>query len=166
MSKLIRDLNKIKSNRTTEWLSPSQQSAFISIKTILRIPSTVNLFGHSGVGKTFLGWTLANELNFAYLSRPDLVNNVSGEKYDGVVLDNCYAERQAHRELLKILQFQYISRAVLITRQIIKDYTQFVELRLTDLDIIVVQKNLVDLGMSPVTRKDIPNLWYMVNSSL
>lgn len=64
MSQFVRRLNQIKSNRIPEWLTPSQQEAFFKVKTALRTPSTVNLFGRVGVGKTFLGWTLAHELNF------------------------------------------------------------------------------------------------------
>lgn len=166
MSQFVRHLNQIKSNRIPEWLTPSQQEAFFKVKTALRTPSTVNLFGRVGVGKTFLGWTLAHELNFFYLSDPVLIKTITSNQYSGLILDNCRADRQTHRELLKILQFQNINKAVFISRQMIKDYTQFVELNLTDSDIFTVEQNLIDAGVLSLTQDDVPNLWYLVNSSL
>lgn len=166
MSQFVRLLNQIKNKRTIEWLTPSQQIALSGIKTALRVPATVNLFGRAGVGKTFLGWTLATELNFVYLPHPDLVVTVNSAEYDGVILDNCRAERQAHRELLKVLRFQDVSRAVLISRQMVKDYTHFVELYLTDSDILTVQQNLTSAGVLSHTREGASSLWYLVNPSL
>lgn len=166
MSQFIRHLNQIKSKRTVEWLTPSQQAALSSIRNALRIPATVNLFGRAGVGKTFLGWTLASELDFAYLPQPDLINTVNGTEYDGVILDNCRAERQAHRELLKTLRFQDVGRAVIITRQTVQDYTHFVELHLTTSDILTAQQNLTGAGVLSIHRYEVPNLWYLVNLSL
>lgn len=166
MSQFVHRLNQIKSNRTPEWLTPSQLEVFFKVKTALCVPSTINLFGRTGVGKTFLGWALAYELNFFYLPDPALVKTITSNQYSGIILDNCRADRQTHRELLKILQFQNINKAMFISRQMIKDYTQFVELNLTDSDILAVRENLTDVGMLPLTEDDVPNLWYLVNSSL
>jgi hypothetical protein len=166
MSQFVRRLNQIKSNRTPEWLTSSQQEVLFKVKTALRVPSTINLFGHVGVGKTFLGWTLAHELNFSYLPDPALVKTITNNWYSGIILDNCRADRQTHRELLKILQFQEINKAVFISRQMIKDYTPFIELNLTHSDISAVRQNLTDAGMLSLTEDDVPNLWHLVNSSL
>jgi hypothetical protein len=166
MSQFIRHLNQIKKKRAVEWLTPSQQVACSSIKATMRIPTTVNLFGHPGVGKTFLSWTIASELDFTYLPHPDLISIISNAKHNGVIVDNCQADRQTHRKILKMMRFHNVDRVIIITRQIIKDYTQFVELKLTQPDIVTVQQNLVTIGVLPANIADTPTLWYLVNSSL
>jgi hypothetical protein len=166
MSQFIRHLNQIKNKRKIEWLTPSQRSALSSVKNELQVPSTVNLFGLVGAGKTFLGWTLANELNFAYLTHPGKMIQFNKLYYEGVVVDNCNSERNAHRELLKMIRFQQIAYAVFITRRMIKDYTHFVELHVTPYDIQAAQQNLIHAKI-PLTHRDNPlNLWCLVNSSL
>jgi hypothetical protein len=166
MSQFIRHLNQIKNKRTFEWLTPSQRAALSSIKNVLQVPSTVNLFGPAGTGKTFLGWTLANVLSFAYLTHPDKIIQFNKLDHEGVVVDNCNSERNAHRELLKMIRFQQINHAVFITRRMIKDYTHFVELYVTAHDIETVQQNLIHAKIPLIHRDNPPNLWCLVNSSL
>ena len=166
MSQFIRHLNQIKNKRTVEWLTPSQQAVRSSITDTLRIPTTVNLFGNQGVGKTFLCWTLASELRFTYLPHPGLVTSLSNAQHDGVIIDNCRADRQMHREILKTMRFHNVDRVIIVTQQMIKDYTQFVELRLTESDILTVQQNLADIGVLPSIKGETPTLWHLVNSSL
>lgn len=167
MSQLIRHLNQIKNKRTKDSLNPSQQLAFLSINNALRIPSTVNLFGQIGTGKTYLSWILAGELNFAYLPHPNQISHLDGSKHEGVIIDNCLSERKFHRELLKTVQLYQFNRAIFITRHMINDYTYFVELKLTVKDILAVQNNLINIGILLTPDETTPpNLWYLVNSFL
>lgn len=165
MSELIRTLNLIKAKRTATWLTDSQQAALIALRDILRIPYAVNLYGAIGVGKTFLGWHLADEFQYAYFPHIDFF--VKAERLDapGVVIDNCRSDRQHHRETLKMLGFHSIRHSVLISREPIRDFIHCVELDLTANDIARVHDNLKMVGIS----RDVQNpshLWYLVNPGL
>ena len=166
MSQLIRYLNQIKNKQKIDWLTPSQQLAFSSIKDALQVPSTVNLFGSAGAGKTFLGWNLAHELSFAYLTHPEKISRFDRFGQEGIIVDNCNSERYDHRELLKMTRFRQINRAIFITRRMINDYTHFVELYATAHDIQAARQNLIDAKILLAHRENPPNLWYLVNPSL
>ena len=165
MSDFIRHLNLIKTRRTQAWLTPSQQIALARLQKVLPVPGTVNLFGGIGSGKTFLAWFLAEQLTGMYLTHPDALKEIEEVDTAVLILDNCQAERQAHRELLKELQFRQVRHAVLITRQLIHDYTHYVELALTSTDLQYAHKNLSTLGLGS-TSADPSNLWHLVNSCI
>jgi hypothetical protein len=165
MSSFVRHLNLIKIKRTLTWLTPSQQVAFTQVEKELRASSTVNLFGGVGVGKTFLTWMLADQLNYGYISHPEELGQVSRSELKGVVVDNCRPNRLAHRDLLKELRFHGVPHAVLVTRQMIYDYTHYVELQLTKEDETQVQENLISVGIVLI-RTNQPNLWHLVNPYL
>jgi len=164
VSDFIRALNLIKTRRTPAWLTPSQQEALAALQEALRIPGTVNLFGATGVGKTFLGWTLADELGYTYFPHISRLEQLEDPQATGVILDNCQPERQAHRNTLKMLRFCNARYAVLITRQMVHDYTHYVELRLTPADQAKVCENLAPLGFFEISET--PNLWHLVNPHL
>lgn len=165
MSDFIRALNLIKKQRNLTWLTASQQGAMAALQEALRVPGTVNLCGAAGVGKTFLAWTLADELSYTYFPHINRLEQVEDLHTTGVILDNCPPERQAHRNTLKTLRFRNVHYAVLITRQVIHDYTHYVELRLTPADQAKVQGNLTTLGLFREINET-PNLWYLVNPHL
>ena len=165
MSDFIRTLNLIKTQRDLTWLAPSQQDALTELREALRMPGTVNLFGMAGVGKTFLAWTLANELDYTYLAHISHFEQVEDLYTKGVVLDNCLPKRQFHRNMLKAISFRNVSCAVLVTRQMIQDYTRYVELRLTPSDQAKVWDNLATLGIFRKVNQA-PNLWHVVNPHL
>lgn len=165
MSRFVRTLNLIKTHRTTAWLTPAQVQALSELREILRVPRTVNLCGSVGVGKTFLAWALADELNYAYF--PHLRRFIQTEDIatSGVIIDNAEPSRQSHRDVLKTLQFRDMRCAVLITRQPIRDYTYYAELSLCAEDREKVCRNLADIGCF-ISDSRVPNLWYLVNPSL
>jgi hypothetical protein len=165
MSVLIRNLNLIKSHRSHSWLSPSQTTALHEIQKALRVPGHINLWGGVGVGKTFLAWCLADELSLVYY--PHLSIFIAAEQKDqpGVILDNCPHNRTAHREILSILRFQGISYAVIISRQLVRDYTYHCELLLTTEDILQIRSNLVSAGVS-LTQNNVSNLWQLITPNL
>ena len=165
MSNFVRDLNRIKSKRKFEWLTTSQQEAFAAATKALQIPNTINLFGREGVGKTFLGWMLADKLGYTYLVHPSHLEQVEHWDTIGVILDNCQSSRQAHREMLKTVRFQQIRHAIFITQQMISDYTHYVELKLTPIDQEQVQQNLASLGIVTADSHQ-SSLWHMVNPHL
>jgi hypothetical protein len=158
-------LNLIKTHRNIEWLTPSQSEALYALKKVLRVPGTVNLCGRAGVGKTFLAWALADDLGYAYF--PHLKHFTQAEEIpaSGVIIDNAKPDRQSHRNALKALQFQNVTRAVLVTRELIRDYTHYVELDLSPEDQEKVRHNLVSIGHL-IHEVGVLNLWYLVNPHL
>ena len=165
MSEIIRALNLIKLHRDASWLTDSQQQALLDVKEALRIPGTVNLCGPKGVGKTFLAWNLADELNYVYFPHLSYFMQVENLNTSGIVLDNCQPRRQAHREVLKTLRSQGTRHAVLITRQLIQDYTHYVDLGLTEADIDKVQGNLATINLIP-KESQVSNYWHLINLCL
>ena len=137
----------------------------MSLREQLRAPGMVNLCGRGGVGKTFLAWTLADELGYTYLPHSSRLRRNEGLQSTGIVLDNCLPTRQAHRDALRILQFRDVHHAVMITRETVSDYIHYVELRLTPGDQAKVRGNLASLGLFP-ELDEAPNLWWLVNSYL
>jgi hypothetical protein len=166
MSDLIRRLNIIKRERRQKWLTHSQKIALSTIRRMLRIPGMVNLYGAAGVGKTFLAWTVADELNYIYLPHPSQLFQLNSSKPEGIILDNSVHTRLAHRELLKELQFLQIARAIIVTRKAIQDYISFVELDLSVSDQVKVIDNLTEVGIITTNTKQFTNLWYLVNPYL
>lgn len=164
MSDFVRALNLIKTKRDHTWLTPSQQKALAALERALKIPCTVNLFGAAGTGKTFLAWTLANNLGYAYFSHLEHFMTADWPN-SGIVVDNCRPERKAHREMLKELSFRNIRHAVLVSRQLIRDYTHYVELNLTPDDQTKAWDNLAAIGIFRES-KQVPNLWHLVNPYL
>jgi len=165
VSKFVRTLNLIKTHCNVEWLTPSQSRALAALKDALRVPGTVNLCGPAGVGKTFLAWILAGELGYTYF--PHLKHFMQAEEATtpGVIIDNGQSNRQSHRNTLKALQLRGVARAVLITRELVHDYTRYVELSLLPEDRAKVRRNLASVGH--LTRDaEVPSLWYLVNPHL
>jgi len=121
--------------------------------------------GDIGVGKTFLAWMVAGEFGYNYF--PNVGQLEWGEliNVSGVVIDNCSADRQAHRDLLKTLQLHNVSYAVLVSRQLPNDYIHFVELRLAIADQAKVWDNLNSVGRYGETHER-HNLWNIVNPHL
>ena len=165
MSNFIRTLNLIKTHRSVEWLTPSQHQALAALKSVLRAPGTVNLYGPVGVGKTFLAWILADELGYTYFPHLKYFAQAERVTTPGVIIDNGQPSRQSHRDALKTLQLQNVTWAVLITRQLVRDYTHYVKLALLPQDIEQAQRNLARVGCL-VHSTETPNLWYLINPLL
>jgi len=165
VSDFIRTLNVIKTHRDSSWLTDSQRRALAELKEALRAPGTVNLCGPVGVGKTFLAWTLADELDYIYF--PHLCYFEQADDVDavGVILDNGLSKRRFHREALKKLRFRGVRHAVFVTRQLIQDYTHYVELGLTEADVAQVRDNLASVGLFHLAPET-SNLWHLINPYL
>ena len=161
----IRALNLIKTRRNPTWLTASQEKAFEELKQLIRVPNTVNIFGATGVGKTFLAWIVADELDYIYFPHLDYLKQVEDLDRKKVILDNCQPSRHAHREALKMISFGNMSHAILITQQMIQDYTHYIELNLTLLDQIKVRENLAQVGLFYEVKED-SSLWNLVNPHL
>ena len=164
MSRFIRNLNLIKKYHDVEWLTPSQQRAFIALKDVLHMPCTVNMYGSPGVGKTFLAWVLANQIDYDYFPHFTCFIHTENTVLPRVIIDNADPSRKSHRDILKVLQFREVNRAILITRELIHDYTRYIELSLSSQDWTKVHKNLASIGF-PISDSQPTNLWGTVNPS-
>lgn len=164
MSDFVRGLNLIKTRRDSDWLTPSQEEALAALQKTLRIPCTVNLFGPAGTGKTFLAWTLADHLGYVYFSHIEdfVTEDWSGP---GIIVDNCRPERRVHRDILKELSFRNVRYAVLVSRQLVRDYTHYVELELTPNDRTKAWDNLTRIGLFR-ENEQASNLWQLINPFL
>lgn len=164
MSEFIRNLNEIKKKHNKFKLTKSQEKAYSEIVSLLQIPRFVNLHGHIGVGKTFLGWRLADNLNWNYIPQIDCLNKIESEY---VIIDNFPSSRQVYRNAIYELSIRGIHKAVFITRKPIEDYVAKVSLSLTKEDIEIAKNNLTLCNTCGIYTKTTPkNLWYLVNPTL
>lgn len=165
MSAYIRRLNAIKKACQSSWLTKSQKAALEMLVELSRAPGTVNLVGGVGVGKTFLAWLAARELNYQYVACPQQLTKLHGPPPKGIIVDNCHFTRTSHRELIKVVLSRQVPRAVFISRRIIQDYTHYVELSLTLADQSQVIWNLSSIGIT-VYDYEYENLWSIVSTNL
>lgn len=165
MSEFTRILNTIKTHWDTSWLTPSQQQCLAELQASLRVPGSVNLFGKHGVGKTFLAWALARENGLAYFSHLTLFEQAETVDAAGVIIDNCLPSRIEHRKVLKALQFRGVKRSILITTELVHDYTHYSELVLTPADVQKVRDNLETIGIYVNTIEE-GDLWKLLNPLL
>ena len=165
MSMLIRTLNLIKTHRDRTWLTPSQTRAFKQIVEALRAPGTVNLCGPVGVGKTFLTWILVDELGYVYLPHIYLLEASEISEAPGVIVDNAPSDRTSHRQVLLSLSLKGVRRAVIVTREIVQDYTRYVHMKLMPEDISKVEENLSTVGIK-IGKRESRTLWELVNPAL
>jgi MoxR-like ATPase len=162
MSEFIRVLNAIKRHWDPSWLTESQQRCLDELTAVLRVPRTVNLNGKHGVGKTFLAWALARESDFLYCPDLDAFQAADSLEATGVIIDNCLPTRAEHRDILRMLDFRGVKRAVLVTTALIQDDTHYCQLVLTPQDIAMVQDNLASIGT--ITEVNVVfSLWDVVN---
>lgn len=159
MSRYIRILNAIKSNIATLALTPSQLACQRLIKERLVYPGVVNLYGPHGVGKTLLGWAMANAGEVTYIVHPSRLEELNLTDAPFAFVDNATEERSAFRRIVGTLELAGIERVIIVTHLPADDYVFRAELKLTEEDIETVRKNLNRLGYAApeVTWN---NLWY------
>ena len=165
MNAFIRTLNLIKTHRDMGWLTSSQLQALTALEKSLRVSGTVNLYGGPGVGKTFLAWSLADKMGYVYFPHLECLKRGNVAQGAAVIIDNGLHSRQFHRDILKILQFKRVSRAVLITRELVHDYTHYVPLFLHPEDLEKVRQNLGLIGCS-THDIGVNDLWHLINPYL
>ncbi len=159
MSRYIRILNAIKSNIAALSLTPSQLACRRLIEERLVYPGVVNLHGPHGVGKTLLGWAMAEAGQVVYVVHPSRIEQLVLIGAPIVFVDNAAAERSAFRRLLGVLELARVERIIVVTHLPADDYVFRAELKLTSEDIETVRKNLKRLGYK-TPEGDWGNLWY------
>lgn len=153
-------LNRIRQNVRTDWLTPSQQTAYNLLRERLKFLDEVNLWGEHGVGKTFIGWVLQVQGLAAYAPRLEDVEPASWLRV--VVVDNLDWRRSAVREALHRCRSRGYDKIVLITTEPAQEHIAVVKLRLTEGDIAKVIANLRSIGVAPYDGTP-RNLWDLVS---
>ena len=129
--------NNIKENYTVDWLTPSQAQLYEKLTKKFKVHKIINIYGSIGVGKTFLGWNLADYFDGNYAQKIESLesNNIN-------ILDNCSNNRNFVRSLLPIMVQKSIKKIFVITdNQVRDDYVSF-ELKLSNEDKKVFKHNL------------------------
>ncbi|HHW40995.1 MAG TPA: hypothetical protein GXX19_07590 [Syntrophomonadaceae bacterium] len=152
----IRLHNKVKESATFQLLSPNQRAAFSFLQKAVRYANRLNLYGESGVGKTFVGWVLARELGALYLPDP------SGkmEKAEIIVIDDAPFTRMQSR-ILYGEALEYANSVILLSREPINDHIVQVQLSLTAEDLAFVAETIRGFGgpLRAVTEPEPGFLW-------
>jgi hypothetical protein len=160
LNRYVDILNRIRQNANLNWLTPSQQGAYQLVRERLKFLDEVNLWGHHGVGKTFLGWMLWKQGLAVYAPRledvgPPLLLRT-------VIIDNLGWRRAEVREILRFCRSMGYDKMLLITTEPVQEQISVVELALTSEDTGRVVANLRSVGVMPYG--DTPrNLWDLVS---
>ena len=129
--------NKIKGNFTKDWMTPSQSKVFEQIKGRYASQSIINIYGDSGVGKTFLAWNLEHELNAKYIK--DISELMS---HNLLVIDDCPHNRNYVRDLIQESFFYDINKIIFFTDKKAEDDVTKINLELTEEDKVKFKNNL------------------------
>jgi len=130
-------INKVKENYSVEWLTPSQQAVFQMISQVYKFHEIINVYGHVGVGKTFLSWVIEKELSGFY------IDNISEMEDSGLlIIDNCSNRRKNIREIIQESMLYEIDNIIIITDKKANDDIFSIELSLTDEDKTCFKNNL------------------------
>jgi hypothetical protein len=160
MNRFVDILNRIRWHANTDWLTPSQRTAYELLRERLEFLDEVNLWGAHGVGKTFISWVLHAQQLAAYA--PCLEDVEPTRMVRIITVDNLSWQRSAVRATLHRCREQGYDKVVLISTEPVQEQIAGVELRLTTEDIQKVAENLRVVGVAPFN--DAPqSLWDMVS---
>ena len=157
-------LNSLKLNISHIQLTPSQMACRACIKERLFYPGVVNLYGPSGVGKTLMGWVLANSGFATYLVHPTKHEQIDLCTVNIVFVDNARSDRISFRQLMGTLESRGVERIIVVTRSPADDYVFRTELSLSNEDIAIAQRNLADMGYQ-IRIQNYMNLWQLLRKT-
>ena len=116
-------INIIKKNYDKSWLTPSQFNIYGKLTTKFNAHKIINIFGTSGVGKTFLGWVLSEYFQGCYAQKTE---ELESNKVN--ILDNYSFKKQKIRALLPLLKIQSVPKILVITDKKVQDDITSLEL--------------------------------------
>jgi hypothetical protein len=145
-------INYIKNNHNKEWLTGSQNDCYGRLKELLEYNDVVNLYGPSGVGKTFLAWLFVKEgfnyfCNTKKFLKSDNFNKINAIIDKGTVMDT---------KSVRVLTMPKAKKVIYISEK--KSLEYGVELKLDSEDISTVKKNL----NIKTELYDYANIWDML----
>ena len=141
MSRLVEFQNRIRRQFCLEWLSPSQKKTYDHLQNLLSFQETVNLYGSTGVGKTFIRWVLEKEVPmYSYLS-PDKLEENTTNKTSWAVVDPHPRQRLIVRQTLATLHDLDYTKIILVSDEPIEDQIPRCQLALTPSDLQKIYQN-------------------------
>jgi hypothetical protein len=162
MSKYIELQNRIKTEATLEWLTPSQKAIYENVTKGLKTHKIVNIYGAHGVGKTFLGWILAKEHEAEYFASHDDLQSALV-----AVLDNFDSDRRKVRRLRAQMHSLDIRQLFLITHRKVEDEIPAFELQFTEADRTQFKRNLfLFLDFQVVKEEETDNMHDLIMANI
>lgn len=160
MSRLVDFQNRLRRRRCPEWLSPSQKQTYDRLRQLLSFQDTVNLYGPSGAGKTFLTWVLNQEISTClYLELSKLEGKATDQRALTVV-DPHPESRSIVRQTLSTLHGLGYKKILLVSDEPVADQIPSCQLALRDLDKVKIYQNWSEASI-PVD--DLPESFKSMN---
>ena len=120
--------NQVKELSNASWFFQSQKSVYDELLRYLEgLHKVINLYGFSGVGKTFLAHVLIKENRVEYISSPELIHTTSLP----LIIDNSPFDRTFVRGMRNKMREMELHQVILITRYRVQDSIPAFELRIT-----------------------------------
>ena len=130
------------------------------LSDLLESQTFINLYGVSGIGKTFLGWLFHKEGIVEYIPHISCLREYSKIVSTVYMIDNVLEGRNEFRKVLKESQLLGISKIVAISRYPIDDQIPSIQLGCTDEDIRKAAENLKGFDSIP-NLDEVINLWQL-----
>lgn len=147
MSRLVDFQNRIRRRCCREWLSPSQQKTYEHLRQLLSFQDTVNLYGPSGAGKTFLAWVLGQEVSTYLYFNLEQLEGKAVDKTTLAVVDPHPWERSIVRQTLSTLHGLWYKKILLISDEPVADQIPSCQLSLSHSDLIKIYENWSEVSI-------------------
>lgn len=141
MSRLVDFQNRIRRRLCPEWLSPSQKQTYENLKQLLSFQDTVNLYGPSGVGKTFLVWVLSQEVSTCSYFNLEQLEGKAPDQMTIAVVDPHPWQRSIVRQTLSTLHALGYKTILLISQEPVTDQIPSCQLSLSETDLVKIYQN-------------------------
>lgn len=153
-------LNRIRQSADSTWLTPSQQRAQNALLERLKFLDEVNVWGHPGTGKTFLGWMLQKQRVAEYVPSAEQIRQAS--LFHTIIVDNVGWRRKEVRDIVYLVRLSGYRRVVLITQEPVQEHMATVEVLLNHEDVERVIANLYRIRVTPLNNAP-QTLWDLVS---
>jgi hypothetical protein len=148
MSRLVDFQNRIRRRFRPEWLSLSQKQTYDHLKQLLSFQNTVNLYGPSGVGKTFLVWVLGQEVStcFYFFNLKQLEGKATDQTTIAVVDPHPW-QRSIVRQTLSTLHGLGYKKILLVSQEPVADQIPSCQLSLNQSDLVKIYQNWSEVSI-------------------
>lgn len=165
MSDWLRLVNEMKRRTPQEYFTPTQQAAYNSLIELLQFPNQrINLYGVSGVGKTYIAWGLVRALEAVHVPLPERLCEYGGRDLPLIIIDNSPIYEDDLRTILADAALMDAGSVLFITRKPTALRMRQIHLDLPTLDDVrQVARTFGRLGFyEQSTPPASPNLWQLL----